>query len=101
MVENSCFQFDFLEYSFYPGNGTYNKIDILNREFGTEIGDRAWYERTDGLMLEKALCTIPSRDLLTRFGRGRIRHYFQEAVERIQRRTAAASHPRSGTPGAS
>jgi hypothetical protein len=45
-------------------------------------------------MLEKALCTIPSRDLLTRFGRGRIRHYFQEAV-RIQRLTAAANYPRS------
>ena len=95
MVDDPCFRFDFLEYSFYPGNSTFSEIDQLNREHGTEIGDRVWYTRTDGQMLEKALCTVPSRDLLGRFGREGIRQYFQQSVERIEARTSAARRPRS------
>jgi radical SAM superfamily enzyme YgiQ (UPF0313 family) len=88
------FRFDFVEYSFYPGNQTYAEIDKLKERFGTEICDRHWYRRRDGSMLERSLCAVPSKRLADQVGRGAIRSYFERDVRSVDERQRVSSQLR-------
>ena len=80
------FRFDFLEYEFYPGNETHARIDDLAAEHGTEIGDRRWYARRDGRMLEEARCSVPSIRLVDEVGAAAVHTYFEGRASRVRRR---------------
>lgn len=82
-VQRPQYRFDFLEYSFYPGNRTYEDIDDLKVRFGTEVEDRKWYLRRDGLMLEKSLVAAPSARLVEQVGSDSVHRYYQSRVDRI------------------